>query len=297
MPIGRSCTDLWRASPGQCVALGEVGLLRSEPGSRGRLGRRSWWKGVRASSQADGGVAWQRSGVVRGRRLRSWLSLRLIPLGFRLGRSGTPSCGRIARCGVAPSSPSWPTWLRWGSSWIRFGICTESRTRGELMDPGGQVTGELTHPDSEMVPTPDARLVVPDQPTRDRAQLGREQQPRPRQQVSGRPGRDHRRGDELRERRHHHQNRQHHPRPVSDRDPRLGKPQVALSLITSVVDDPVSRISRSVVRADRRDILPEPRRRPRPADPLRQHLRRHRPRDVQQRPHPLLERRETRHHR
>lgn len=34
--------------------------------------------------------------------------------------------------------------------------------------------------------------------------------------------------------------------------------QVALDLVARVVDDPVGRVGRGVVRPDRRDVLPEP---------------------------------------
>jgi hypothetical protein len=162
---------------------------------------------------------------------------------------------------------------------------------------GGQRPGELPHPGRQPVTTPDPGLVVPDQPPRDRADLTGQQRPHPRQQVR-RPARgNHHRGDELGERGHHHQHRQQHRRPVIDRDPRLGEPQIALDLLTRVIHDPIGRIGRRIVGADPRHVLPEPGRRPRPAHPLGQHRRRHRRRHLQQPTDPLLERRETGRHR
>lgn len=80
---------------------------------------------------------------------------------------------------------------------------------------------------------------------------------------------------------HHHQHRQHPGFAGTDRYPHLREPQITLRLITGLIRDPVSRISRGILGPDPGNVLPEPRRRPRPAHPFSQHRRRH-PRVLQQ---------------
>ena len=72
------------------------------------------------------------------------------------------------------------------------------------------------------------------------------------------------------------------------------EPQVALRRVTRRPHQPISRIRTAMLRSQTGHVLTEPRRRPRPADPLREHRRRHLRELGQQRPHPLLERRERR---
>lgn len=73
---------------------------------------------------------------------------------------------------------------------------------------------------------------------------------------------------------HHHQHRQH-PRPTTgDRDPHRREHQIALRLIPGLITDPVRRVLRGVLRPDPSHVLPEPRRRPGPPNPLGEHRRR-----------------------
>jgi hypothetical protein len=82
--------------------------------------------------------------------------------------------------------------------------------------------------------------------------------------------------------------------PVLQRDPPWREPQVTLRRVTRLPDQPVRRIRPPVLRPQPPDVIPKPRDRPVPADPLREHRRRHLRVLLEQRPHPCLKRRERR---
>ena len=124
-----------------------------------------------------------------------------------------------------------------------------------------------------------------------------DQLPRPQQQILGLAGRQHPPGDEPRVRRDDHQHRQQR---ASTR-PRAGSASAGTTDRTAPhrpAARPAGPPDRSaMLRPQPADVVPEPRDRPGPADPLRDHRRRHVRMLRQQRPHPRLERRERRRHR
>jgi hypothetical protein len=134
---------------------------------------------------------------------------------------------------------------------------------------------------------PDPALVVPHQLPRDPTELP-EQLPCPEHQVLGMPGRDHQPEHPPRVPRRHHQHRRHvSPRgdlPVPGRDLRGREPEVVLHPLARRIRRPRYRVFRQVKRAKLRDLLPQHRDRPLPADPLRDHRRRHRRAQRQQLP-------------
>ena len=126
---------------------------------------------------------------------------------------------------------------------------------------------------------PDPALVVPDQLPRDPAEL-LQQPPRAQHQVLRMPGRDHQPEHPPRVPRRHHQHRRHliarGDRPVAQRDLRRREPEIVLRPLPRLIRRPARRILRQVQRPQLRDPLPQHRDRPLPADPLRDHRRRHR---------------------
>jgi hypothetical protein len=168
--------------------------------------------------------------------------------------------------------------------------------RRQQHQPGRQSAHERRDAIGSARPTPDARLVVPQQPTRNPTQL-LDQLPRPQQQVLGLAGRQHPGSDEPRVRGGDHQHRQL-ARPVLQRNPLRWEPQITLRRITRLPNQAIRRIDRPMLRAQPLHILPEPADRALPADSLSQHRRRHLRRVPQQSPHPRLEhgeRRRSRH--
>ncbi len=142
------------------------------------------------------------------------------------------------------------------------------------LDLRGQRAGERRRRDADLPAAADRRLPVPQQGGGHPADAV-DQRPHARQDVPGLAGGDHHRGHEPGERQRHHQHRQHPLLPLPDRDPRLGKPQIALGELAGLVGHPVHRIDTDVLRADTRQQFLQ---RPfgvRPADPLRDHRRRH----------------------
>jgi len=161
------------------------------------------------------------------------------------------------------------------------------------MDPGGQRAAELGDARSKTAPPADRGLVVPDQAARHSAELF-DQQPHAQQQVGGLTGRHHHSGHEPRVSSHDHQHRQQCGGAILERDPFGREPQVALRRITRRPRQPVSRVLGAMLGPQPDDVLAEPRRRTRPADPLGEHRRRHVRELRQQRCHPHLEGRERR---
>ena len=90
-----------------------------------------------------------------------------------------------------------------------------------------------------------------------------------------------------------HQHRQQRLRAVLERDPHGREPQVALRRITRQPRQPVRRVDRPMLQTQPPDVVPEPRDRPRPTDPLGDHRGRHVRRRREQPPHQRLERRRT----
>lgn len=141
--------------------------------------------------------------------------------------------------------------------------------------------------------SPDAGLVVPDQPTRNPAEL-LDQLPGPEQQILRLPRRDHHSRREPAMRRGDHQHRQQLRCPVLERDLLRREPQIALRRVPRRPRDPIRGIETLLLGPQPLHVVTEPPDRARPPDPLREHRRRHRRRLQQQRTHPRLERRERR---
>jgi len=155
--------------------------------------------------------------------------------------------------------------------------------RLQLHNLGGQRAGEPRHTLGEATATANAGLVIPNQPTRHRAEPLLEQQPNPRQQIRRGPRRQHLGSDKPRERCHHDQHRRRTDLAAAEGNLRRREPQVALRLITSPIAESIRRVLGRVLRPQQRNLLTEPRRRPGPADPLSQNRCRHR-RELSQQP-------------
>ena len=102
-----------------------------------------------------------------------------------------------------------------------------------------------------------------------------DQLPRPQQQILGLASRDHPGRDEPRMRGNDHQHRQQHGRAILERDPLGREPQITLGRVTLGLHQPIRRINQTMLRPQPPDIVTEPRDRPLPLDPLREHRRRH----------------------
>nr|AAG24941.2 unknown [Frankia sp. Ar15] len=136
---------------------------------------------------------------------------------------------------------------------------------------------------------PDRRFPIPHQRLRDPPDPA-DQQPHARENVTGLPRGNHRRGQEPGERQRHHQHRKHPFLPRTHRNHRLREPQITMRELPRLIHHPVHRVDPDILRPDHRQSLLQRRQRIRPADPLRDHRRRH-PRPLrQQRPDHRLER-------
>ncbi len=142
------------------------------------------------------------------------------------------------------------------------------------MQTGGQRAREGSDPLSVTFAAADAGLVVPDQPSWHPTQLLQEL-PGRGQQVLGAPRGDHPAHNETRVSRCDHQHRQQHFGAVLEWDLPGREPQVALRGVPGRPRQPVRRVDRPVLGTQPPDVVAEPRDRPGPADPLREHRGRH----------------------
>lgn len=154
------------------------------------------------------------------------------------------------------------------------------RVGGPALDhPNTEAAGERAHRLGQLWlagrPLPDRGLVVPDQRFRDGSEPP-QQGPMSVQQVTGLPGRDHRRRQPARIAADHHPHRRPAGLAEPPRNIRRREPQIALRELTRLILGALRRIRRHEQRPQRPHPVLEHRHRPLPADSFSDHRLRHR---------------------